>query len=270
MNGVMVSAVLGLALTLAPHAQAAKARAKAATAPTEGATSTVLQGCYNKTNGSLRVAADGSGCATNEVAISWNVEGPAGATGPQGPAGPAGPSGPAGPIGPAGATGPAGPAGAMGAVGPMGPAGPAGPAGATGIAGAVGPMGPAGPAGPAGPFPDELPSGSTVRGVWSIWVPNAYGAVTPISFGFTLAAPPTAIFVKANETNGFCPGNVARPEAAPGYLCVYGAATGNGDYHMFDNAAGTGPAAPFGTLLYVYPSAIGTIYDSGTWAVTAP
>ena len=44
-------------------------------------------------------------CNSNETAINWNQQGPAGPTGPQGPAGPAGPQGPAGPEGPAGSNG---------------------------------------------------------------------------------------------------------------------------------------------------------------------
>lgn len=101
----------------------------------------VIHGCYNRSNGQLRVIDPGAGenCKTPESVLDWNQTGPAGATGP------AGPAGPAGPIGPAGATG------ATGATGPAGPAGPAGPTGATGATGATGPAGPAGATGPAGP-----------------------------------------------------------------------------------------------------------------------
>jgi hypothetical protein len=95
-----------------------------------------ISGCYQKSQGQLRVVSADTRCRPSEKSISWNQ------TGPQGPAGPAGPQGPAGAQGPAGPAGPQGPAGAQG---PAGPAGPAGPTGATGATGATGPQGPAGP-----------------------------------------------------------------------------------------------------------------------------
>ncbi|HET8583951.1 MAG TPA: hypothetical protein VFL65_11915 [Jatrophihabitans sp.] len=71
----------------------------------------VINGCYQKAQGQLRVVTTGTQCRKSEKAISWNQTGPQGATGPQGPAGPTGPQGPAGTTGPQGATGPQGPAG---------------------------------------------------------------------------------------------------------------------------------------------------------------
>lgn len=86
--------------------------------------------------GTLRVVAEPDSCATDETALSWNREGPAGAqgrqgeAGPQGPAGQTGPAGPQGPAGETGATGPQGPAGATGgtpaAAAPTAPAASAG------------------------------------------------------------------------------------------------------------------------------------------------
>lgn len=79
-------------------------------APTTASAET-LYGCMNKTNGSVRIVAEGVVCQNSELPVSWSSEGvpgPAGPTGPEGPAGPAGATGPAGPMGP---TGPAGPAG---------------------------------------------------------------------------------------------------------------------------------------------------------------
>ena len=83
----------------------------------------VIHGCYNHTNGNLRVVSNASSCRHPELALSWNQTGPQGATGPQGPVGPTGAQGATGPAGPQGATGPAGPQGATGATGPQGPAG---------------------------------------------------------------------------------------------------------------------------------------------------
>ena len=82
----------------------------------------VINGCYQKKVGNLRVidSSAGQSCRHSEVPISWSQ------TGPQGPPGPQGPKGDTG------ATGPKGDTGATGATGPQGPQGPAGPTGATG------------------------------------------------------------------------------------------------------------------------------------------
>ncbi len=81
----------------------------------------VINGCYSKSGGTLRVIdASVTKCKTGETSLSWNQTGPVGPVGPAGAPGPEGPAGPAGAVGPAGAPGPEGPAG---------PAGPAGPSG---------------------------------------------------------------------------------------------------------------------------------------------
>jgi Lamin Tail Domain/Collagen triple helix repeat (20 copies) len=95
----------------------------------------VIFACAKKHGGRLRVVANPSACRRGEVALSWNVQGPAGARGATGPAGPVGPAGSAGPAGARGATGPAGPQGAPGANGAPGPRGATGPAGPRGLAG---------------------------------------------------------------------------------------------------------------------------------------
>ncbi|MBV8906557.1 MAG: hypothetical protein JOZ22_23195 [Acidobacteriia bacterium] len=93
----------------------------------------VIHGCYNTSNGRLRVIDTATdSCKKDETALAWNQTGPAGPIGPAGPAGAKGAAGPAGPAGPTGPTGPAGPAGAKGATGPAGPVGPAGPPGPSG------------------------------------------------------------------------------------------------------------------------------------------
>jgi hypothetical protein len=114
----------------------------------------VINGCYQKNVGNLRVIdpSAGGSCRPSEIGISWSQ------TGPQGPPGPQGPQGPKGDTGATGATGPAG------------PAGPPGPKGDPGATGATGPAGPAGPPGPKGD-PGELslanqtcPAGAFVTG----------------------------------------------------------------------------------------------------------
>src|ERR687897_2810213 len=58
----------------------------------------VINGCYQKNVGNLRVIdpSAGDSCRPSEIAISWSQTGPQGPPGPQGPAGPAGPPGPGG------------------------------------------------------------------------------------------------------------------------------------------------------------------------------
>jgi hypothetical protein len=65
----------------------------------------VLNGCYQKINGQLRIVSNPGQCNPSELPLSWNIVGPQGPAGPQGPEGPQGPMGPAGPQGPAGPSG---------------------------------------------------------------------------------------------------------------------------------------------------------------------
>jgi len=111
-----------------------------ATIPSSGG---VINGCYNKTSGALRVIDPAAAtCSNGESSLNWNQTGQQGLQGPQGPAGAKGDKGDQG------LTGPQGPKGDTGA---QGPAGPAGPQGQKGDAGAQGPQGPAGPQGEPGP-----------------------------------------------------------------------------------------------------------------------
>jgi hypothetical protein len=143
---------------------------------------TVINGCYDKKTGVLRIVAAGTLCKNGETGIFWNQQGPkgdTGATGPQGPKGDTGAMGPQGPEGPKGADGatgpqgkdgPQGPAGPQGDTGPMGPQGPQGkdgamgpqgPEGPKGADGATGPKGDTGPMGPEGPKGDKGDTGLT-------------------------------------------------------------------------------------------------------------
>ena len=112
----------------------------------------VIMACVAR-DGAVRLVSDLAACKKNETPVSWNIDGPQGASGPQGIAGPAGdtgPTGPAGAIGPKGDTGTTGPAGLTGSKGDTGDTGDTGPAGPKGDTGATGPVGPAGPPGPGG------------------------------------------------------------------------------------------------------------------------
>lgn len=66
--------------------------------PTLFAGGDTLTACFNQ-GGYMRLVEDASACRTGENAVSWNIQGPQGATGPQGPKGDTGPQGPPGPAG---------------------------------------------------------------------------------------------------------------------------------------------------------------------------
>jgi len=109
--------VLGLALALI----GASAMTLAAAASTG-----VIYACVNNSSGTIHMVTADDTCKANEVALSWNQQGPAGDTGPQGAKGDTGPQGPLGAAGPQGPAGATGPQGLTGATGPQGPAGQAG------------------------------------------------------------------------------------------------------------------------------------------------
>ena len=63
------------------------------TAAISASAATVIHACYIKTTGSIRIVPVVTDCHSNEQAVSWNEEGPAGSAGPAGPKGTAGPAG---------------------------------------------------------------------------------------------------------------------------------------------------------------------------------
>jgi len=86
-----------------------------------------ITGCYQKVNGQLRVVDSATDCHPSENVLTWNQQGPKGATGATGATGPTGAKGATGPTGPKGATGAAGATGPKGATGATGATGPTGP-----------------------------------------------------------------------------------------------------------------------------------------------
>ena len=120
----MKAFALGVAITAALAGGVAWA-----TIPSSGG---VINGCYQKNDGQLRVVDTAGACRASELALSWSQTGPQGAQGAQGPQGAKGDTG------------------ATGAQGPQGEQGPRGFQGFQGLTGAQGPQGAQGPAGPAG------------------------------------------------------------------------------------------------------------------------
>jgi hypothetical protein len=103
----------------------------------------VINGCYQKNVGNLRVIdpSAGDSCRPSEIAISWSQTGPQGLQGPQGPKGDTGATGATGPQGPDGPQGPKGDTGTTGATGPQGPKGDTGATGTQGPKGDTGATG---------------------------------------------------------------------------------------------------------------------------------
>ena len=169
----------------------------------------------------------------------------------------------------------------------------AGLKGDTGATGALGAQGAPGAQGPAGPFPDVLPSGKTLTGVYSVTgVATQAGQYfdSPISFGFRFAAAPTVVTVGFDDTAGEaaaagCPGTANEPKAAPGKVCLYEMGHDNvAAYPVFVEADGEparvagykppfgayGTATQSGTIAEVYSASAGNLFNNGTWAATSP
>jgi hypothetical protein len=170
------------------------------------------------------------------------------------------------------------PAGAQGLQGPQGPKGDRGSDGANGETGSQGPP---------GPLLDTLPSGKTEKGVYLVYgfkfnggtpVPADVQLGTAINFPIPLASAPEARYVQAGSTavGGCAGGTVAKPVAAPGYLCVF-----EGEKHgriesgwdicnLEMTVCGQGPGR-FGAGVLIRSSGAATgVAISGSWAVTAP
>jgi hypothetical protein len=156
-------------------------------------------------------------------------------------------------------------------VGTPGPVGPPGAAGATGAKGETGSP---------GPFPQTLPSGATLRGTFAMRGYRGSDGATnglnsdSISFGYTLAAPPTAhvILIGAAVPAG-CSGTVDHPGAAPGHLCVFEGWNYNATslQPCDPTTSGCSPGTTGqGVMLIAAAAANGIWDDAGTWAVTAP
>ena len=160
-KGTMIKGLRGRGVRVLLVATAMFAGAAGVALATIPGSNGVINGCYEKRIGILRVidAEAGKTCTSFETPISWNQQGPKGDPGSAGPAGAdgadgaqglPGPQGEAGLRGPQGEPGPTGPQGERGPTGPQGERGPTGPQGAPGADGADGKDGAPGPTGPHG------------------------------------------------------------------------------------------------------------------------
>jgi hypothetical protein len=212
-----------------------------------------------------------------------SLKGKAGPTGPTGPAGPAGAAGP----GTAGATGPQGSAGAAGVKGENGATGAAGvsvtskalgkgtvgcPEGGTEFTAAENKKTTACNGSP-WTVGGTLPSGQTETGTWAtVYAAAAEGdpMASPISFTIPLEVAPTPNYIPSGgePPTGKCSGTPAKPEAAPGNLCVFAAA----DRHAKELAEGSFllETSTVGSLVAIAATEANvTVLAYGTWAVTA-
>jgi hypothetical protein len=169
----------------------------------------VIQGCYQKSTGNLRVVSQGTSCRNDEVGLPWNQQGPTGPGGPRGAIGNTGPTGATGATGAQGATGPTGATGQAGATGSTGPTGATGSTGATGDtgpSGATGDTGPTGPTGATGATGDTGATGATGdTGPTGPSGPGATTVATTVPLGTTDAVATSGgvtVLVNCQDSSG--------------------------------------------------------------------
>jgi hypothetical protein len=267
---------------------------------------------FAMSGGAFAVTSKGGGSSATAVATKKKAKTKVlrGPRGPQGLPGPAGPAGPAGPQGPKGETGTAGKNGEPGKNGENGAPGTAGANGKSVTLAAE----------PKGANCEEggtkvevegnaaskkyvcngspwtaggtLPSGKTLKGVWSLIgvAPKGFEEpggsleeatlVASVSFGIPLSAAPTVNYIPVGgPVPSGCSGTAANPNAASGNLCVFAQEEGNDATALplpmiCPVADCTGfsvkGAEPFGFGLATLAKVKGEVGNAGTWAVTAP
>lgn len=121
-------------------------------------------------------------------------------------------------------------------------------------------------------FPAQVPPGVTVIGRWgfNVHVPEGVDVSdsdwgTNISFPAPMpAAPEVRYLLFGDDPTDECPGTMAQPAAAPGFLCIYELQSYNA---IRDQAF---PTTEFGTTQLFVPEQGGDDMDAnGSWAATA-
>jgi hypothetical protein len=202
------------------------------------------------------------------------LKGKAGANGAQGLTGATGPAGPAGTAGAAGAKGETGAAGGQGAEGKEGKAGTNGKNGFNGKEGEKGVEGSPWTAG------GKLPSEKTETGAWNViglvTLPNngtlleeeQEARTASVSFTLPVESAVTAVFVDMENGPSECPGTEEKPEAKPGFLCIY---YDPRDGHLDKPSLTFIPTSSTGGVIFfkVSNEAGTNTLTWGSWAVTA-
>jgi Collagen triple helix repeat (20 copies) len=247
-------------------------------------------------NGPSHATLSASAAKAKKKSKPQSTRGPAGPKGATGVAGAMGPAGPQGAPGAAGAAGKEGPQGAKGGTGPEGQAGKEGQAGARGAQGNAGEAGMCSAASPE----CKLASGATLTGAWGTGGEGKHSLVQ-ISFPVKVSPAPTALVpyellghvvgVQLNDggTTFYgphtepenaeeveedaaaysvaCPGDVAAPQAAAGFLCIYeGAIEGTVHPPLFQ-AEHVEAAHEFGLVVPFEVTSESS--ERGSWAVAA-
>jgi len=217
------------------------------------------------------------------------ANGSSGAPGAAGAGGPAGPAGPTGPAGPAGPTGPGGANGANGANGQsvtskevkVGESACSKQGGAEFTASTGKTFACNGKEGSPWSAGGILPSGKSEMGTYAVsWVNNKFQehASTGISYTIPLGtAPEEAIFNPKGETLPGCKGTAEKPEAEPGFLCVFEGEASivhkGGLQHIYTLSPTGGVPGTTGAEIVFQteePKTVGEpVSAEGTWVVTA-
>lgn len=144
------------------------------------------------------------------------------------------------------------------------------PAGPQGKEGPRGEQGPRGLRGEPGGFAETLPSGKTLRGIYSYagHKTTGYSPNFAISYQLPLPSDPALDLIEEGEgPTADCPGSPGDPQAAPGNLCVYEA---RNDSATKLNVLESETGGKLGALLFAdIPENTNFEFD-GSWAVTAP
>jgi hypothetical protein len=207
----------------------------------------VIDACYLKNGGALRVIDSAASCKSGETSLSWNQQGPTGPQGPAGAQGATGATGPTGPTGDPGATGATGDTGPTGATGPTGPTGDPGATGATGDTGPTGATGPKGDSGATGPMG---PAGSGVKTIagemntdGSIIEGSGFSVTHNSTGDYTVSFPPGTWSGCTSPVATVTPltifGGGARTARIIGAGCV---SDGSGSFRVFIETVGSSPA----------------------------
>jgi hypothetical protein len=161
-----------------------------------------------------------------------------------------------------GLTGQQGVAGTPGAQGPRGEAGPAGNEGPAGKQGSVGKDGSSWPAG------GTLPAGKTETGTWAFVSYSQGEILEAVSFPVPTGEPLEHVVLRQpveEDPSPNCGGTVDKPEADPGFICLYSA------QNLEVPLVGVGAIRTSGVVL-TFESKFGggPKTDEGTWAATSP
>jgi hypothetical protein len=119
------------------------------------------------------------------------------------------------------------------------------------------------------------PYPTTVRGSYFISGTASAGGelhADAVSFGFNFSvAPAVEVVAQGDPATANCPGTVAAPKAAPGFVCFYEELVTNntGMVTLDPDVTGFNTSGTFGLTALVGSGAAGSVINSGSWAATS-